>query len=246
MSLPEDTRRSSFPTTHWSLVCRAGMSDSVRRRVLAALLQCYLPALRSYVLAEHRVSPDRADDLLQGFIADKVLAKDLIQKADRTRGRFRVFLMASLDRFIVDEVRHDRAARRSPRGASLTPLDDGNGMEVPAPSSPDSFDAAWARQVLDLAIARTRDECDAARRADVWTVLDGRVLSPALHDQKAASLEELVERLDVGPDRISNLLVTGKRMFVRNLEAVIGEYAEESEVEDEIRWLRATLGRVVG
>jgi hypothetical protein len=228
------------------MVCRAGMADSVRRRVLAALLEAYLPALRSYVLAEHRVTPDRADDLLQGFIADKVLAKDLIQKADRSRGRFRVFLMAALDRFVIDQVRHERAGVRSPASGSVQSVENGDGSDVPAPTGPDAFDTMWARQVLELAIARTREECNAAGRADVWAVLEGRVLLPTLRESDPTPLDDLVRRLCVTPDRVSNLLVTGKRMFVRNLEAVVGEYAEESEVEDEIRWLRDTLGRARG
>jgi DNA-directed RNA polymerase specialized sigma24 family protein len=234
-----DHHLGPFPTTHWSIVGRAGMGDSARRRALAALLTQYLPALRLYLLAGHRVPADRADDLLQGFLADKVVAQDLVRRADRERGRFRSFLIAALDRFVIDQVRHDKAARRSP-GAAVS-LDQNPVPDPPAARAPDVFDRAWARQVLELATGRTRQECGAAGRDDVWAVFDARVLGPTLHGRAPVPLGELVARFGFTPEQASNLLVTGKRMFARNLRGVVGEYAEEADVEEEVRLLRRVI-----
>ena len=44
------------------------------------------------------------------------------------------------------------------------------------------------------------------------------------------------------PLQLSNLLVTGKRMFLRTLRGVIAEYArDEDEVEEELRELKRVL-----
>ena len=223
------------------MVCRAGMSDSVRRRVLAALLKAYLPALRAFLMARHRLPADRADDLLQGFVADRVLAQDLVRRADRERGQFRTFLMAALDRFVVDQVRYERAAKRWP--GDLASLDAESALDKAAPAAPDVFDAAWARQVLDLTVGRVWEECDAGGRPDVWAVFDARVLGPTLRGDAPVPLEALVGRFGFTPERASNLLVTGKRMFARHLRAVVEEYADGAEVDEEIRFLQAVLAR---
>jgi RNA polymerase sigma-70 factor (ECF subfamily) len=234
-----DPHVAPFPTTHWSIVGRAGMGDSARRRALAGLLKQYLPALRLYLLARHRVPADRADDLLQGFLADKVVAQDLVRRADRERGRFRSFLIAALDRFVIDQVRRDKAAKRSP--GAVASLEQSPILEPPAPDAPDVFDRAWARQVLELAITRTQRECGAAGRDDVWAVFDARILGPTLHQRPPVPLEELVALFGFTPEQASNLLVTGKRMFARNLRGVVGEYADEAEVEEEVGLLRRVM-----
>src|SRR5687767_4813885 len=93
---PPQTRPCPFPTTHWSVLERAGDDDeAVRRQALLELLRDYVPALRSYLVHAKRMAPDRADDLLQQFLADKVLEEDLMPKAQREKGKFRSFLRAA-------------------------------------------------------------------------------------------------------------------------------------------------------
>src|ERR1700677_2779450 len=82
-----------FPVTRWSLVVRAADTDAgIKRIALTELLEKYLPALRSYLRLSKRLDADRADDLLQSFLASKVLDEDLIERADQRRGKFRTFL----------------------------------------------------------------------------------------------------------------------------------------------------------
>src|SRR4051812_38640775 len=90
---------SGFPMTQWSLVARAGQPPAEARAALDVLLRRYAPALRAHLLLDRRMSGDRskAEDVLQGFVADKVLERNLIALADRERGRFRTFLLAALD-----------------------------------------------------------------------------------------------------------------------------------------------------
>jgi len=68
-----DWRR--FPDTPWSLLLSLRRADEeARRQTLDLLLRQYLPALRAHLLAR-RVPADRVDDLLQGFVADKVIER---------------------------------------------------------------------------------------------------------------------------------------------------------------------------
>src|SRR4051795_12436921 len=100
--MPQDGGRfSPFPTTRWSLVGRAAARGTDNGRLaLSELLQIYLPALKAHLVGPLRIDEHRADDLLQGFLADKVVEQNMIALADPTRGKFRTFLLTALERFV--------------------------------------------------------------------------------------------------------------------------------------------------
>jgi hypothetical protein len=238
-----DAHLSPFPSTHWSMVARAGAERTAGQVALGTLLRRYSPALKSYLLANRWGSADHVDDLLQGFLADKVLEQDLIRHADRARGRFRSFLMTALKRYVIGEARRERALKRSPGERMVVDAEAALATHSAAPVA-DGFDVAWARQVLSLALEQMRAECDTGGREDVWGVFEARVLEPMLRQADPVPLGELVRRFNVTADQASNLLATAKRMFARNLRHVVGEYAEgEEDVEDEIRSLREILAQ---
>ena len=83
-------RVQPFPATQWSLIDRARQSDAGRRgAALGVLLHRYMPALRAYLVLTRRMPPEQADDLLQSFIADKIIERNLLDRAERERGKFR-------------------------------------------------------------------------------------------------------------------------------------------------------------
>ena len=233
----------AFPATPWSLIGRAtdlNRDDQVNH--LNELLRRYLPALRAHLVYGRRLRPDQADDLLQSFIADKVVEQGLVGSADRGKGKFRTFLLASLGRYHVSQIRKDKALKRSPGEGELVAFEEYH--EPATEASPDrAFEVAWAREVIAEATRRTQAECERAGRHDVWNLLKGRVLDPALQGVPPLSYNELVEQFGLeSPLQVSNLLVTGRRMYGRNLRAVIAEYAgDEQEIDEEMRELRSIL-----
>jgi RNA polymerase sigma-70 factor (ECF subfamily) len=242
--MSESVRPSSpFPNTSWSMVARAGhVRSSVRRRTLDALLRQYLPALRSYLAARRRVSPEEAEDLVQGFLASKVLEQQILRRADPARGKFRTFLMTALERYALDEWRKNAAAKRSPAGGTGA-LEELAEADHPLAEAEDLFDLEWAKQAVDLAVQRMRRECQAGGRQDVWGVFEARVLGPTLHDAEPVPYDRLVRQFGfASPEQAVSLLTTGKRMFSRNLREVVAEYADdEQETEDELRRLKRIL-----
>src|SRR3954469_23630165 len=93
-----------FPTTHWSLVKKAGCtSGESQRAALVEVLNRYMPALRSHLIYHKRIESHQAEDLLQGFLLSKVIEQDLIGAARQERGRFRSFLLTALDRFAISQ-----------------------------------------------------------------------------------------------------------------------------------------------
>jgi RNA polymerase sigma-70 factor (ECF subfamily) len=232
-----------FPTTSWTLVGRAGSgSDPSGREALERLLTLYLPALRAHLVYRKGLTADAAEDVVQDFVAGKVLERDLIAHADRDLGRFRTFLLTALDRFFLNWIR-DQGARKRAADAGSEDLGERAARLATADDASAAFDAAWARSVLSEAIQRMRSQCESSDRKDVWGVFEARTLAPILEGSPAADYTELVARFGFrSPGQASNVLATAKRMYARILKSVVAEYARDAEeVEQEIRDLRAIL-----
>ena len=235
-----------FPPTRWSTVFQAGEEGSeAQRAALSRLLERYVPAMRAHLVYGQRLPRDRADDLLQGFVLDLVLEGVLIARADPDRGKFRNLLVRSLDNYVASTIRRSRAQKRAPdHAASLDPREHPDKFR--SDSSPSEvFDVQWAREVLKEVLTAMRAHCEEGSRAEIWGVFECRVMAPALRQVEPLPYEEIVRRFGFrGPAQASNALITAKRMFIRLLRAVVGEYCENEEaVEGEIRDLKEILRR---
>jgi DNA-directed RNA polymerase specialized sigma24 family protein len=245
--MPERTPQGPkfFPQTQWSLVGRAAgvhAVDGSQRQALVDLLNHYMPALHSYLVYRKRFDANQADDLLQGFLLSKVLEQDLISQAQRERGKFRNFLLTALNRYVISEIRRERAQKRS-AGASGGGVALDETIDVPDESTSDTFDVEWARQLLSQAIAAMHEECTSTGRLDVWAIFEARVLGPAMHGRELIEYDQLVEKFKlVSPAQASNLLVTGRRTFIRVLRGLIAEYeSDEEQIDAELNDLQKIL-----
>lgn len=233
-----------FPTTQWSLVARVGVeSPEGRREALGQLLIRYLPALQAHLIYGKHVTPDGADDLIQEFVASKILEKNLIGRAEQDLGKFRTFLLTALDRFLFNRIRDEMAKKRSPNDGVLVSMGERVDAIEKAGEPSSAFDVAWARNVISQAVTSMKVECDESDRADVWGVFECRLLGPTLEGTEPVDYAELVRRFGFqSPAQASNVLITAKRMYARALRAVVAEYAQdEEEIEAEIEELRQIL-----
>jgi DNA-directed RNA polymerase specialized sigma24 family protein len=233
-----------FPVTHWTLVDEAAADSG--EAALDDLLRRYLPALRAHLVYVRKVSIDQVDDVLQEFIASKLLAGELLDRARRQRGRFRTYLLTALDRFIISRHRQEAAAKR---GGGLVDAWSEAAEELAAvPEEGQSLvDLVWLREVVRQAIERTRVELQASGRGDFFTVFDKRLVAPVLEGATPAPYRVLMEQTQLrSPMQAANALVTARRVFERQVRAVIGEYVGGAdEVEAELAWLtgrRAVAG----
>ena len=82
-------------------------------QALAELSRRYWPPLYSFARRRGR-SPEDAQDLVQGFFEHLIDNRGLAT-VDRSKGRFRSFLLASFQNFIAAEIRTARAKKRGGR-----------------------------------------------------------------------------------------------------------------------------------
>lgn len=237
----EQEKRSRFPQTHWSLVGRAAASDDLlRQQALTDLLMAYLPGLRAFLVEIRRVPADLAEDLLQGFVADKVLAAGLLRHANQGRGKFRNFILKSLNNYVTTRMRGEYTTRAKAVGIDellIGSLCDDLGSN--------GFEQEWVQQVVRDAIELMQTECRINGRSDLWDVFRLRVVEPMLHDAEPADYSELVRRFGFEtPRQAINLLVNAKRAFTKHLRSAVAKYiSRESDIDEEIADLRRIVMR---
>jgi DNA-directed RNA polymerase specialized sigma24 family protein len=232
-----------FPTTRWSLIHRAGGGEG-GKDALTELLEIYRPALGVHLTASRRVPADEAEDVLQSFMLDKIIGDRLIEHADQYRGRFRTFLLNVLDNYLANYRRHGRAQSRRPEHG-LASLDQGAAaVRDPGGPASDAFDLEWARRLVAETLRRMERECTASGRQPIWLVFKLRVVDEALGEKPAgASYEEVMSCCGFqSPSQAHSALTTAKRMYLRLLRGLIGEYArDDREIDEEILDLKRVL-----
>jgi len=238
----ESSASSIFPRTDWAELGRTGEEDEAR---LDRLIRTYWAPLRIFLVATFPSLREQADLLLQDFAEDKILKKGWLQRADRSRGRFRDFLKTSLRNFVLDRL--NRAESKHPP-LSLEEL----AQEPAAADAPsDEFDLTWARTVLAQTLQRMEADCrdpsaDQPRRSYIWEMFRLRLLEPVFEESAPPPYEELVGRFGLrSPTDASNLLLSAKRIFKMHLGRVIQEYAEQdAATAAEIQALEEFLARL--
>ena len=144
------------------------------------------------------VSPEDAQDLVQGFFEYLIGSRGLAT-VDRSKGRFRSFLLASFQNFISTETRRERAQKRGGH-AELIRLDwrDAEarlGFEPEDRLTPETlYDAQWALILLRSATERLHQEQTATGKAETFRTLknflggDGGGCGPVTYEEAARAL----------------------------------------------------------
>jgi DNA-directed RNA polymerase specialized sigma24 family protein len=119
-----------FAPTHWSVIVAAAesqISPEIARTALAQLCQTYWSPLYSFVRSRGYSMHD-AQDLTQGFFAF-LIDRKIYARADRQKGKFRSFLLASLKNFLADAYDHEQTLKRG-GGANFLPLNEEQAEEA--------------------------------------------------------------------------------------------------------------------
>ena len=148
----------AFPATRLSVVERTRSADAETRRVaLAAIIDAYWKPSYKYLRLKWSLDPEAAADLTQEFFTS-TLQKEVIERYDPARARFRTYLRLCLDGFAANARKADG---RLKRGGALTvvPLDFETAegeirSHEPAvnPDVDDLFYREWVRALLERSV----------------------------------------------------------------------------------------------
>ena len=242
---PEAAPPQFFATTHWSVVLRAGRESSREtQEALESLCRSYWYPLYAHA---RRLGwgPEDAQDLTQQFFA-RLLEHQYLQVADPERGRFRSFLLSSLDNFSKSEWRKQQAQKRG-GGQWHISLDEQRDAETrflaepadPATTPDRAYEKRWAITMLERVLTRLRAEFSAAGRAEQFDALKVFVWG----EPGAASQVDVAARLGITPNALGVAVHRLRRRFGELLREEIAQtVATPAEVDDELRHLIEVLG----
>lgn len=158
-----------FAMTRWSVVSRARSEPSDERTTaLNDLCIAYWYPVYAFIRRKGK-SAEAAQDLAQEFLSHW-LASSALDRADEAKGKFRTFLLRSLEHFLIDQSRRDRAQKR---GGDVThialdglALEARYRMEPLTTETPETlYDRHFAEAVLERAMERLKKASAASPRA---------------------------------------------------------------------------------
>jgi RNA polymerase sigma-70 factor (ECF subfamily) len=234
-------RTFAFPTTKWSELAavRQGKTD-LKARALTELATRYRRPLMAYLLMKVR-DTEQAQELCQEFFSNS-LANDFFAKADQNRGRFRVFLKSSVDRFLID--RYRRQAARTPPGGFVTPLDSQPLPEPVDSVTPESvYEISWIHDLIIKAVDQLRADCSGADDSAEFSLLDRYIVRPCLDGDDRPSLQAIANELGITRKQAELRLASAIRKLRKLLLKEIKIYSiNDEETADEIAGLYRALG----
>lgn len=201
---------------------------------LEKLCRVYWLPLYAYIRRQGE-NPHDAQDLTQEFFA-RLLEKDFLASVDRTKGRFRSFLLASLKHFLSNQRVRARAQKRgggqTPLSLDISDAETSIGFQPADEQTPEkAFERRWALTLLEQALARLRKEYSDHGRHEIF-----EQLKTTLTEGRGVAYAELSARLGISEASVKMAVHRLRQRYRAVLRGEIAEtVAHESEVEDELR-----------
>jgi RNA polymerase sigma factor (sigma-70 family) len=231
-----------FVTTRWSLILEAQREPTLDGQpALAALCDLYWYPLYAYLRrrGHHR---EEAEDLTQGYFA-YLLEHRSLHRVDQARGRFRSFLLASLNHYVANDRDWHKAQKRG-GAASHVSLDqdaaDARYQAEPTDGwTPEkAFDRNWALTVLEHALDRARRHSEADGKRDLFEHLKGSLTGESLD----ASYRHIGDMLGMTEAAVKQAAHRLRRTFREQLYAEIAStVATPDDVDAELTYLISAL-----
>ena len=231
-----------FVTTRWTLVRAAAGADPVLAAdALARLCSLYWYPVFAFVRRRGH-SVEDAQDLTQAFFT-RLIEKEELGAADRDRGRFRTFLLAACQHFLLNE-RDRRLAIKRGGGQAHLSIDFAVAEEryqrsLSHHETPEHlFHRQWCLALLDAVLESMREDYVRAGNEELFDRLRGFVTmddAAGTHADAAADLEMTAGAVKVAVHRL-------RRRYREALRARVADTVDsEEQVEEELRELLSTL-----
>lgn len=239
----EPATSAVFPPTQWNVVLAAsatGSSDA--HNALETLCRAYWFPLYAYC-RRRGYSPHDAQDLTQEFFA-QLLPKNFLDGVEPAKGKFRSFLLASLNHFLANWEKHRNAKKRGGGKIHLS-LDAETAEDLykagacTSISPEEEYNRRWTTRLLEQAFTALQAEYRSNRNEQVFSELKA-----FLEEERAASGDyaDVAEKLQMTPNAVA---VCVRRMRLRYRELVRAEVSRTvaggEAFEDELRFLLRTL-----
>ncbi|HEY3914557.1 MAG TPA: sigma-70 family RNA polymerase sigma factor [Verrucomicrobiae bacterium] len=249
MPLPETgagggrERIAQFHATHWSVVLAAADTQSHRvTEALDNLCRAYWYPLYAHARRQG-FDAHESQDLTQAFFAF-LIEKKALGKVDPTKGKFRSFLLSSMNNFLNNE--RDKALRfKRGGGVKVISLDaepaEQRYLSEPAcDQTPEKiFERRWANAVVEQVAGLLASEFAAAGHAGRFEILKDFLMG----EPRDISYEDAARRMGISISAMTSAIhrarLRFRDLFRKEITSTVGS---PEEVDEEIRYLLAALG----
>ena len=232
-----------FTTTHWSLVAAAAgqRTSHAMDEALEGLCRTYWYPIYLFLRRSGWNNHD-AEDITQAFF-QRVLEKDYLRAVDRSKGKFRSFLLAMLRNFLANYRRDARAVKRGGR-MQFIHIEDESVSEaalhsIMSDATPEQcFERQWAITLLEQVVTRLREEHERAGKAELFQALKVFLTG----DKAETSYAELASNLGTTEAALKMAISRMRRRYGELLRAEVSRtVTTPEEANDELRALFAAL-----
>ena len=234
----------SFPATRLSVVERTRSDDEETRRVAwATIIDAYWKPVYKYLRMKWSLGPDEAADLTQEFFTT-TLEKEVVERYDPGRARFRTYLRLCLDGFAANA---RKAERRLKRGGDVTlvslDFETAEGEMARHEGSVDAdvdelFYGEWVRALFERSVADLKQYAEHAGRPVMFAVFARYDLAD--EGDARPTYADLARDLDVTAATVTNHLAAMRRQF---RQIVLNRLRELTASEEEFE---AEAARLLG
>ena len=183
-----------------------------------------------------------AQDLTQEFFA-RLLAKDFLRAVDRSKGKFRSFLLAAMEHFLAKEWRRANAQKRGGEFTFVSINDETAEQPYLQISSPDKspekiFEQQWATTLLNQVTTHLRQEFIESGKKEFFEAIKVFLTG----EKKTESYAELAAKLGTTEGALKMAVSRMKQRYGELLrEEIADTVSSPGEVDEELRSLFAAL-----
>jgi RNA polymerase sigma factor (sigma-70 family) len=233
-----------FQTTRWSVVLVSAQSQAPGyKEALADLCKLYWYPLYTFIRYRGHSSED-AQDLVQGFFLHLIEYKTL-SRVDRSKGKFRSFLLASLQNYLSNEADRARCLKRGGKAEfvyiDLEEAEERYGLEPVEELTPEKiFDARWAMALLGEAMKRLGREYVAQGKESTFQAL--RLFLDPINTKRLPSYEEVAAQLEVSVGSLKMQIHRLRKQYAATIrEEISRTVSDPADVDTETHELCEAL-----
>lgn len=247
LAMASHFEKKGFPPTRPSAVAGVSSEDAAERaRAFDILVRAYWRPVYTHVRLRWRKPPEDARDLTQGFFA-RAFEKKQLTGYQPGLARFRTYLRAALDNYVVGAAR-DASRQKRGGGALRLSLDfdvaEGDLAQygVDPENAETLFDREWTRSLFAAGLAALEARCEKQGKSAYFDVFRRYVLVPETqtleHDRP--SYAEVAKACGISASDVTNYLAWARRELRACVLARLREITiDEAEFREEAR---AVLG----
>jgi len=227
--------------TDWFVIGAAGKATPAGAEALEKLCRDYWYPLCAYVRRKG-YAPQDAQDLTQEFFS-RLLESPWLQDVHPSKGKFRSFLLASMNHFLANEWRRNQTQKRG-GGREIFSLDglaaeDLCRFEPSHDDTPDKvFERRWAMVLVERVVTRLQGEYSVSGKGDLFEALKP-MLDGEMNPEGYAAVAARLGTTEAAVKKVAQRLRENYRELLRT--EVAQTVSHPFDVDEEMRNLFTAL-----